>query len=58
VNNTNDDWFQKLKLLIEDSELRHKLSINARKTFISQFSLDANKNKYTFVLEKVLAIKK
>lgn len=53
VNNNNDDWFQKLKLLIEDRELRHRLSINARKTFINQFSLDANKNKYALVLEKI-----
>lgn len=56
VENTVDDWYEKLKMLIENKDTRLHIGINARKTFENNFSILANKEKYLQVLEKTLEI--
>lgn len=47
---TQEEWYQKLALLIEDPQLRKEIGMNARKTFEEEFSLKAN---FTKVLEAI-----
>ncbi len=44
------EWFDKLSLLIENSQLREKLGKAGRQTVIEKYSVDANKQKYLDVL--------
>ncbi len=52
--NTEDEWFEKLSLLIEDKTLRKKLGKAGRKTVIEKYSVEANKQKYLDVFNSVL----
>jgi len=44
------EWFDKLSLLIENSQLHEKLGKAGRQTVIDKYSVDANKQKYLDVL--------
>ena len=48
-----EEWFEKLSILIENSQLRRDLGIAGRKTVEERFSLKVNKPKFIEVLEKV-----
>jgi len=52
VNNENE-WFEKLCLLIEDKDLREKIGSEGRKTVIEKYSVTANKNKYLQIFSDV-----
>ena len=47
---TEQDWFEKLSLLIESPELRRTIGSNAREKVEQQYSIDANKNRYLSIL--------
>lgn len=41
-----DDWFEKLSVLIDDFELRRKLGIAGRQAVIEKYSFESQKDKY------------
>lgn len=43
---TEEEWINKISLLIESFELRKKLGMNGRKTVVDRYSLDSQKNSY------------
>lgn len=43
---TEEEWINKISLLIESFELRKKLGSNGRKTVIDRYSLESQKNNY------------
>ncbi len=47
---TEEDWLDKLGLLIQSEELRIKLGKAGRQTIVERYSIDANKNKYLTLL--------
>jgi len=49
---TQEEWYEKLSLLIEDDQLRHQFSINGRRTIEEEYSYDAVIPKFGQVLEK------
>lgn len=51
---TEQEWIQKLSLLIESPELREKLGKAARKTIVEKYSVEANKQKYLDAFNSVL----
>lgn len=51
---TEDEWIQKLSLLIESPELREKLGKAGRKTVVEKYSVEANKQKYLDAFNRVL----
>jgi len=53
VKNKNTDWELAFEKLITSSELREKLSKNARTKFNNIFSIEANKNTYLNILNSV-----
>ena len=53
--NSDKEWFDKLSLLIEDSQLRTKLGKAGRQTVIDKYSVKANKEKYLDVIRFALA---
>jgi len=50
---TEQEWLEKLSLLIENSELREKLGKAGRKTVVEKYSVEANKQKYLDVFNSV-----
>lgn len=52
---TDEEWIEKLSLLIESPELRKKLGDAGRKTVVENYSVEANKDKYIQVFEKILS---
>lgn len=52
---TEDEWLEKLSLLIEDNQLRLQLGKAGRKTIIEKFSVDAWKDKYLQYYNELLA---
>ncbi len=52
---TEQEWFDKLSLLIEDAELRKRLGRAGRQTVVERYSIQANAPKYLEVLTRVLA---
>ena len=50
---TNEEWIEKLSLLIENPELRRKIGIAGRKTVEEKYSVKGNAPKYLEVLRKV-----
>lgn len=44
--NSEEEWVEKLSLLIDNPELRKKIGIQARKTVEEKYSFESNKNKY------------
>lgn len=57
VDNNDVEWEKAIVELIEDENLRKKLSINARKLFLKNYSFEVNKNKYLEVLNTTLQSK-
>lgn len=53
---TEDEWFDKLSLLIESKELRAQFGKAGRKTVIEKYAVDSNKEKYLACFENVLKI--
>ncbi|MBN2668095.1 MAG: glycosyltransferase family 4 protein [Bacteroidales bacterium] len=49
-----DEWFEKLSLLIENAELRKKLGQAGRNTVVEKYSVEANKGKYLSVFNEIL----
>lgn len=49
---TEEEWFNCLCQLIENSELRKQMGNEGRKTVFDKFSVEANKNKYLDVLKQ------
>lgn len=43
---TDEEWVEKISILIESAELRKKLGIAGRKTVIEKYSVEANKESY------------
>jgi glycosyltransferase involved in cell wall biosynthesis len=43
---TDDDWFEKLSLLIDSFDLREKLGKEGRKTVVERYSVESQKNNY------------
>lgn len=52
--NTEEEWIEKLSLLIENPNLRKRLGEAARKKVENEFSLNANSGKYLSAFESVL----
>ena len=52
---TEQEWIEKISLLIENKDLRLKLGKAGRKTVIEKYSVEANKHKYLEVLHAVLS---
>jgi glycosyltransferase involved in cell wall biosynthesis len=51
---TEEEWMEKLSLLIEQPGLRKTLGIAGRQTIIDKYSVDSQKEKYLEVFNKVL----
>ncbi len=51
---TEDEWIEKLSILIENKELRKKLGKAGRKTVVEKYSVEANKNKYLSVIKSII----
>lgn len=49
-----DEWVEKISILIENPELRKKIGTEARKTVIEKYSVEANKEKYLNILNTVI----
>jgi glycosyltransferase involved in cell wall biosynthesis len=54
VENTSSEWEYALIQLIENKDLREKISLEARKLFLEKFSIEANRNKYLEVLNSTV----
>lgn len=50
---TQDEWVRKLSLLIQDSQLRQRISLRGRKTVEERYSVKVNAPKFLEVLQKV-----
>lgn len=48
------EWVEKLSLLIDSDELRKTIGSNGRKTVVSKFSVEANKNLYLQYFNEVI----
>ena len=51
---TEQEWFDKLSLLIENKELRQQLGKAGRQTVLKQYSVEVNKQKYLDALSVVV----
>lgn len=54
IASTDEEWIEKLSMLIEDAALRKRLGETARKKVVDKFSIEANKNNYLSIFETVL----
>jgi glycosyltransferase involved in cell wall biosynthesis len=54
IAENEDEWIEKLSLLIENPEIRKKLGTKARQTVEEKYSVDANKHKYLEVLNSLV----
>jgi glycosyltransferase involved in cell wall biosynthesis len=52
--NTDNEWVDKLSLLIENKELRKKLAKAGRQSIINNYSVEANRGKYLSILKSIL----
>ena len=51
---SEQEWFDKLSLLIENQELRHQLGKAGRETIVSRYSIEANQQKYFEAFDLIL----
>lgn len=51
---SEQEWFDKLSLLIESKELREQVGKAGRKTVIENYSVEANKQKYLELFNKII----
>lgn len=51
---TKEEWIDYLSLLIENSDLRHKIGLAGRDTVVKNYSVNANKVKYLEVLKSLI----
>lgn len=49
-----DEWLEKLSLLIESEELRNTIGKAGRKTIVEKYSVEANKKKYVEVFKSLV----
>ena len=52
---TGDDWYNLIKLLVEDKDLRERIGDEGRRTVAGSYSVSANKSKYLEVFENAEA---
>lgn len=55
---SEEEWIEKLSLLIENPELRRRLGMAGRKTVEEKYSIKVNAPKYLEILKKVYEEKK
>jgi glycosyltransferase involved in cell wall biosynthesis len=55
---SEEEWINKLSLLIEDVELRKRIGSTGRKTVIEKYSVEANKQRYVQYFLNLMEIKK
>ena len=55
--NNDEEWREKIALLINSSELRSKLGKEGRKTVVNNYSTEANKNNYLNYFNKLVHAK-
>ena len=51
---TPDDWYKYITYLIEKPDERNRLGINARKTVVEKYSVEANKNTYLAIIRNLV----
>ena len=51
---TEQEWVNCLSLLIENSDLRHKIGEEGRKTVVKNYSINAHKDAYLGVLKSLI----
>ncbi|MBT4776341.1 MAG: glycosyltransferase [Crocinitomicaceae bacterium] len=54
IASTNQDWIDKLSVLIDQNETRSKMGIEARKTVVDSYSIIANEDLYLRYFNEVL----
>lgn len=52
---TEDEWVEKISLLIENPQLRREMGVKARETVIEKYSVRANASKYIAAFQKVFS---
>jgi glycosyltransferase involved in cell wall biosynthesis len=55
IANSEEEWVEKLSLLIENTTLRNELGKAGRNTVLENYSIEANKDKYVTYLNEVKA---
>lgn len=50
---TDDEWVEKLSMLVEDADLRQRLGARGRETVVERFSFDSQKDRYVQLLRGV-----
>ena len=50
---TDEEWLQKLSLLIDSPELRSKIGANGKQKVIHEYSMDAWKERYLSIFQKL-----
>ena len=54
--NTEEEWINKISMLVESFELRKKLGFNGRKTVIESYSTESQKNNYLHSFNELLKL--
>tara|TARA_B100000683_G_C12363288_1_gene503964 strand:- start:717 stop:962 length:246 start_codon:yes stop_codon:yes gene_type:complete len=50
-----DEWFEKISLLIEDLNLRLSIGMESRKTVVEKYSIQANEDLYVSLLNSLIS---